>query len=614
MLRLLLLFIVTGIATSQSITQVLSNQQNAAISYNYLLRAGLDTTLSDISQSYTVFIPTEAAWTAYGRGGLAVLDGNQTELIEVLRYHIVQGVSLNSAQAAASSPLSTSTGDTLTVQPDGLGFIVNAVSAIVGPDIAAANGHIHLINRVLTRPNSLSASSTIMEVIRTRQDLTQANNLLMNTAFGTQLNNLGNFYTIFVPNDAAFSLLSIQQINELRANPLTIDRVFRHLTSSRYIPVNETNMITVASLDIPNDLVYDPRRLVNSLPLLNGTVTISGYVFASNGIIYLTDQVLLPPSVLLPLDVTELVQSYANLSTTFNYLSQTGYATTLRGPGPWTIFAPTNDAWDELASGIKGYLSSEAVALQSVMSLHIIQNGIYNSAQLPGLGAITSLQGGQLLVTLQGLSLVVNSRATVTLPDRLASNGIVHLIESVLITPQPNTLPTTNIVGTVGNQPLHLSTAYQAVLNSFSTTLGSAPGPITFLAPSNEAFSSLTQNQLTTLMADTTRLSRVLAYHSIPRYLTVNDLLTTPLETQYPTLDGVNTLQKNINGNFININSVATVNRSFSDLVATNGIVHTVDRLLLPPGVLLPGDTVVDRIGGMFLLQCSSSECMEKKK
>eukprot|EP01060_Flectonema_neradi_P016591 TRINITY_DN2320_c4_g1_i1.p1 TRINITY_DN2320_c4_g1~~TRINITY_DN2320_c4_g1_i1.p1 ORF type:complete len:4269 (+),score=762.65 TRINITY_DN2320_c4_g1_i1:44-12850(+) len=604
---LVLISLWVGLASCQTITEILSNEQNAAISYDYLIRAGMGNTLRDTTQAFTVFIPSEAAWTAYGRGGQAVIDGNLTELAEVLKYHIVQGVSLNSAQAAASSPLTASTGDLVTVQPDGVGYIVNGFSAIVSPDIAATNGHIHIINRVLDRPSSLSTSLTIMGVISVRQDLTQARSLLINTAFGTQLDSLLNFYTIFVPTDAAFSLLTIQQLNSMRSDPLTVDRIFKHLTSPQYIAVNVTDLITVSTLDPPNDLTYDSRRVFSSSSLLNGTVVISGYIFASNGIIYLTDTVLLPPNVLLPLDIIELVQSYANLSTTASYLSSTGYATTLKGPGPWTLFAPTNDAWDKLESGIKGYIQREAFVLQSVISLHIIQNGAFNSNQLPGLGSVTSLQGGRLLVTLQGLSLVVNSRATVTLPDRLASNGIVHLIESVLITPQPNDLPTTTIVGTVGNNPLFLSTAYQAILNSFSSTLNSAPGPITFLAPSNEAFNSLTQNQLTTLLQDTQTLSRVLAYHCIPRYLSVNDLLTTPLETEYPTLDGVNILQKTISGNFIYMNSVASVNRSFSDLVATNGIVHTVDRLLLPPGVLLPGDTVVDRIGGLDSLKILSS-------
>jgi uncharacterized surface protein with fasciclin (FAS1) repeats len=105
-----------------------------------------------------------------------------------------------------------------------------------------------------------------------------------------------------------------------------------------------------------------------------------------------------------------------------------GLTETLSGPGPFTLFAPTDEAFAQLAEP----LPTEPEALQAVLLYHVVQDNL-GAFELMGLGSVTTAQGGDLAITVDAGQIVLNGVSTVTISNVLGSNGVVHVVNAVLI-------------------------------------------------------------------------------------------------------------------------------------------------------------------------------------
>lgn len=139
--------------------------------------------------------------------------------------------------------------------------------------------------------------------------------------------------------------------------------------------------------------------------------------------------------------IVDLVLSDPNFSTLATALEAAGLTETLSGEGPFTVFAPTNDAFDALPEGELDALLADPTALSDVLLYHVVE-GELTSDQLADGDALASLQGGELSVSVTDSSVTVGG-ANVTSPDLTASNGVVHAIDTVL-------LPSASADGTTG--------------------------------------------------------------------------------------------------------------------------------------------------------------------
>ena len=650
------------VGCAQTIWERLAANPDATTSVQYLQRMGLETTLRQGTTSLTVFIPTEAAWDAAGRGGERLFEYNTVDLDNTLRYHIVSGVSLNSVQSVQSSPLATIQGGTLSLTqsiPTGsqqTGFVVNGISTITTENVAGSNGMIHYINRVLVPNPSLTPSLTIYEFIRnnsllysTLDSYLQADPTLIAT-LNTRLprwhtNGVPGtgspiLYTFFAPTNAAFAALTTLQTSELMRTPGLMQRVLNYHVSETYLAYDlGSNILTNTQLDLltfdaPNTLQYNtlPTVTIGALGVTQ-TFLINPLNFATsasptvNGILISTDTVLFPPDVLLPLNIMEVLAARTDSALTSAKLISTGLNQFLENGGSiFTVFSPSDAAWAKLTSGVRNLIERDSSVAQSVMSYHILQGVQYGSAQLRVTSSATTVQGGSVdfvYNTNQAGFLYVNTKSKIVVADQIASNGVVHIIDEFLIPPVAPLSTMTTIVGVVGAQPVQLSRINQIlisnaeILNLFSDAYA---GPFTFLAPSNAAFAGYPQDQLDSLLQDQQKLLTLLKYHTLPGYYSVQDFITehnringgnvnglvrSTYTTQY--FDAANsnvnneTLTSLVNSGFIKfydaMSREAVMDRSLSDLPATNGIVHIVDSLLLPNDQLLPGNTVVDEVG-----------------
>ena len=145
------------------------------------------------------------------------------------------------------------------------------------------------------------------------------------------------------------------------------------------------------------------------------------------------------------LNIVESAETMAHLSTLVVAIKAAGLAETLSGPGPYTVFAPTNSAFDKLPAGtLEALLKPEnAEQLKSILTFHVVPARATSSAALEmveednGRQTLGTVQGGELTLGVDRDSLVLRdargNSATVVKADRMQANGVIHLIDTVLM-------------------------------------------------------------------------------------------------------------------------------------------------------------------------------------
>jgi uncharacterized surface protein with fasciclin (FAS1) repeats len=136
-------------------------------------------------------------------------------------------------------------------------------------------------------------------------------------------------------------------------------------------------------------------------------------------------------------DVMATVSSVASFSTLTRLLQDAGLTMTLRGPGPYTLLAPTDAAFAALPADTLDALRRNKARLRSILLTHILP-GKLSAADLTARAAtgVKTAEGSTLTIMPMGASLMIG-RSHVTAADRLASNGVVHTIDAVLLPPRP---------------------------------------------------------------------------------------------------------------------------------------------------------------------------------
>lgn len=267
--------------------------------------------------------------------------------------------------------------------------------------------------------------------------------------------------------------------------------------------------------------------------------------------------------------LVDVARGDARFSTLVAALQAADLASTLDRDGPFTVFAPTNDAFAALPAGALEGLLADKAALRRVL-LHHVARGARPAAQVVEHDAVRTLAGTTLSIETTRDAVRVGG-ARVVLTDLTARNGVIHVIDRVLLPPAaaaPNLVEVARATGTFGTL---LAAAEAAGLGE---TLAGA-GPLTVLAPTDAAFDVLGPAALQALLGDRDRLRRLLAHHVVSGALPAAEVAARKtLETAAGTTLAVDARD----GVLIGGARVVT-----ADVRASNGIIHVIDRLLLPP-------------------------------
>ncbi len=253
--------------------------------------------------------------------------------------------------------------------------------------------------------------------------------------------------------------------------------------------------------------------------------------------------------------------------------------TTLSQPGPITVFAPTNDAFAALLTELgltKAQLLADKPLLTAVLKYHVLGTRVFRS-QVPIGAAIATAEGGIFKVEQVGSDLVItdgrNRKSKITATDISTSNGIIHVIDKVLL-PADKT-----IVQTAQALP-QFSILVEAVVAADLVGALSGTGPLTVFAPTNDAFAALLAELGVTkdaLLANKPLLTQVLTYHVLNGRV---------LKAGVPVGAAITTLQ---GGTFTVNASLAitdqrarTSNITATDVLTSNGVIHVIDKVILP--------------------------------
>jgi uncharacterized surface protein with fasciclin (FAS1) repeats len=244
----------------------------------------------------------------------------------------------------------------------------------------------------------------------------------------------------------------------------------------------------------------------------------------------------------------------------------------LSGPGPFTVFAPTDDAFAALPAGtIETLLADPTGTLAQILLYHVVA-GQALSTDLSNGQTIATLQGQTVEVTINADGVFIND-AQVIVADITATNGVVHVIDVVLLPPAPQ--PTTTVVDVIVNSDVHTTLEAAVVAAGLVETL-SGTGPFTVFAPTDNAFAALPSGTIETLLADPTgALTQILLYHVVGAQALSTDLTNGQTVV---TLQG-QTVEVTINADGVFINDAQV---TVADIVTDNGVIHVIDAVLLP--------------------------------
>ncbi len=294
------------------------------------------------------------------------------------------------------------------------------------------------------------------------------------------------------------------------------------------------------------------------------------------------------------MNIVETAIAAGNFTTLVAAVEAAGLVDALSGEGPFTVFAPTDEAFAALPAGtVEALLADPEGDLTQILLYHVVPGKVMAADVTDGLEAET-LQGGTVTLTV-GDGVMIND-ANVIATDIEASNGVIHVIDAVILPPaaeaeaaatpeateeaaeeaSDDAMAGMNIVETAiaaGN----FTTLVAAVEAAGLVDALSGEGPFTVFAPTDEAFAALPEGTVEALLADPTGdLAQILLYHVISGKVMAADV-TDGLEAE--TLQG-STVTFMVMADGVTINEANIV---ATDIEASNGVIHVIDSVILPP-------------------------------
>ncbi len=507
--------------------------------------AGLADTLS-ADGPFTVFAPTDDAFAALPEGVLDGLLADPEALTEVLLYHVLAG------QQSSESLLAAGAVETL----QGQQLIVSEGSALANgilisaPDVLAANGIIHIIDGVLIPPD--------MDIVDTAVDAGTFDTLVtaVQAAGLESALRADGPLTVLAPTDDAFAALGEETITALLADPEALADILLYHVVDGAVPASVVGTLPSATTLNGQDILITAGEGIT----INGVaMVVTADILASNGIIHVLDAVLLPPS----LDIVDTAIDAGTFDTLVTAVQAAGLESALRGEGPLTLLAPTDEAFDALGAEAISALLADPETLADILLYHVI-DGAVPASVVSTLSSATTLNGDDIYIA-DG-SIYINGVALVVTADIQATNGIIHVLDTVLIPPAG-----TIVDIAVGNEDLETLVAAVTAADLVDTLSG--PGPFTVFAPTDAAFEALPEGTLDALLADIPALTDILLYH------VASGGVTSPTVVG---LDKVTTLNGDVTitvdgGVFVNDAQVVT-----TDIIAENGVIHVIDAVLIP--------------------------------
>ncbi len=415
-------------------------------------------------------------------------------------------------------------------------------------------------------PDMMEAPAyTVVDVVVSSPDHTTLEAAVIAADLAGTLSGDGPF-TVFAPTDAAFDALPEGLLTDLLADPsgFLTQILLYHVVGGTALSTDLSDGQMVVTLNEQSVTV----TINDDGIFINDAEVIAADILTDNGVVHVIDAVLVPAEI--PATVVDIIVDSEVHTTLEAAVIAADLAGTLSGDGPFTVFAPTDAAFDALPEGLLTDLLADPSGLLTQILLYHVVGATAMSGDLTDGQMVTTLQGQDVTVTINDNGVFIND-AKVIIADLVAGNGVVHVIDAVLV---PAEIPAT-VVDIIVDSEVHTTLEAAVIAADLAGTL-SGDGPFTVFAPTDAAFDALPEGLLTDLLADPSGLlTDILLYHVVGATAMSGDLSDGQSVT---TLLGENvTVTINNDGIFINDAEVI-----IADLVAGNGVVHVIDAVLVP--------------------------------
>lgn len=553
-------------------------------------KAGLSETL-DEQGTYTVFAPSNAAFASFLQAnGFSNLNEVPDEVLRKILLNHVLGSEVPSSQVTTGyvPTLATSAAAnrnlSMYINTES-GVRINGVSNVTDVDIDATNGVIHKVDAVIGLPSIVTHAvanpefSNLVAAL-TRDDMPDFVSVLSGTT--------NSPFTVFAPNNAAFaSLLSELGLSGLGDIPQeTLQNVLA------YHVVAGAN---VASSDISNNMSVTTLQGGTFTITTDGGVKITDAngrvanviftdVQCDNGVIHVIDKVILPAMSNMPETIYELAAADADLSSLKAAIDRAGLSEVLNGDGTFTVFAPSNAGFASFlqANGFGNLNDVPVDVLRKVLLNHVLGAEVPSSSVSTGyvstlaMSAAANRNLSMYINTQSGVK--INGVSNVTAVDIEATNGVIHKVDAVI------GLPTivTHAVANPNFSNLVAALTRDDMPDFVSILSGTANSPFTVFAPDNAAFGSLLTELGLGGLGDIPQatLENVLKYHVVAGANVASTDITNNMVVT--TFQG-GTFTITTNGGV----KITDANGRMSNVVATdvqcdNGIIHVIDKVILP--------------------------------
>jgi uncharacterized surface protein with fasciclin (FAS1) repeats len=280
-----------------------------------------------------------------------------------------------------------------------------------------------------------------------------------------------------------------------------------------------------------------------------------------------------------PGTVYDVIESDARLESFETLVKAAALDDNLAQDGPFTVFAPTNEAWAAFEA-----MEAETGTTMTQILLYHVTNGEYTVSRLAEHKTLSTLSEERLLFNVKDETIVLNDTTEVITTDIRASNGVVHIIDTVMTLPEGHSLlasklgsPEDAIAQVLAEDGRFETFLWLSEQAGLMEQLENRGVNYTLFAPTDEAFAAVPQELMEKWMSDPQgELKTVLSYHLVGDQLGINQIAT---DNYIPTLEGRPLIVATDEEVRVYVNGRPI--QSFN-ILAANGVIHVVNEVLMP--------------------------------
>ena len=375
---------------------------------------------------FTVFAPTDDAFGQLPEGTVEALLGDIPALTDILLYHVVSGVVL-AEDVVMLDEAETLLGESVSIRVEGGMVYLNDAQVII-TDIVADNGVIHVIDSVLLPPQEEESLGTIVDIAVADGRFETLVAAVVAADLAETLSGEGPF-TVFAPTDDAFNKLPDGTIEALLDDiPALTEILLYHVVAGEVLAEDVVELQYAETL-LEKDIEI---RIVDGRVFLNDAEVIITDIIADNGVIHVIDTVLLPPESVGT--IVDIAVEDGRFTTLVTALIEADLVEALSGKGRFTVFAPTDEAFDKLPAGTIEALLGDIPALTDILLYHVVEGRVL-AEDVILIEEAETLLGESITIRVEDGSVFIND-AEVIITDIIVDNGIIHVIDTVLLPPE----------------------------------------------------------------------------------------------------------------------------------------------------------------------------------